>query len=471
MNNTIKLFEGYDTSVSYLNVLNNAILRSKINILNELNNATKASLNYLDPSDHGIVAVNHPMNFTSTQFLNQIEIRILIDLFVAIFIIFALSFIPASFLVFILEERETNTKQLQFVSGVKPYIYWISNFMWDIINYLFPCILCILIFIFFDVQSYMSPENFPCLVSLMLLYGWACIPMMYPLNYLFKMPSTAFVVSSSLNVFIGVVTTITTTFLSQLADDEPDLAQINEILKPIFVILFPHYCLGQGFLEMSVLYNTAMAKRSFGIRATYDPFEFNHAGRNLLAMAIQGVVYFSLNILIQYNFFIRFKPIKNLEKLNLPKVEYQDEDVSAERLRILNDLNTTKKKKYGNLKLSKKDNESSMMREMVEVEDQNDEIALQQNNSSQDYIKLLNLTKIYKKFQRLKFKRHVAVNSLSLGINKGECFGLIGVNGAGKTTTFKMITGEIPISGGNIFVDGYSVSKQIEKVHKNIGYW
>jgi ABC-type multidrug transport system ATPase subunit len=80
------------------------------------------------------------------------------------------------------------------------------------------------------------------------------------------------------------------------------------------------------------------------------------------------------------------------------------------------------------------------------------------------------LTKIYKKFRHFRFRRHVAVNNLCLGINKGECFGLIGVNGAGKTTTFKMLTGEIPITGGDVYVNGASVSKQIEKVHHNIGY-
>lgn len=68
--------------------------------------------------------------------------------------------------------------------------------------------------------------------------------------------------------------------------------------------------------------------------------------------------------------------------------------------------------------------------------------------SDKDYIKLTNLTQIFKKFKskytlkHFKRKEHVAVNNLSLGINKGECFGLIGVNGAGKTTTFKMITGK-----------------------------
>jgi ABC-type multidrug transport system ATPase subunit len=35
------------------------------------------------------------------------------------------------------------------------------------------------------------------------------------------------------------------------------------------------------------------------------------------------------------------------------------------------------------------------------------------------------------------------VDKISLGIKKGDVFGLLGVNGAGKTTTFKMLTGDV----------------------------
>ena len=34
-----------------------------------------------------------------------------------------------------------------------------------------------------------------------------------------------------------------------------------------------------------------------------------------------------------------------------------------------------------------------------------------------------------------------AVQGVSVGIARGECFGLLGVNGAGKTSVFKMLTG------------------------------
>ncbi len=39
---------------------------------------------------------------------------------------------------------------------------------------------------------------------------------------------------------------------------------------------------------------------------------------------------------------------------------------------------------------------------------------------------------------RKQYDSTLAVKALSVGINRGECFGLLGNNGAGKTTTFKV---------------------------------
>ncbi|KAB7497430.1 ATP-binding cassette sub-family A member 3, partial [Armadillidium nasatum] len=63
-----------------------------------------------------------------------------------------------------------------------------------------------------------------------------------------------------------------------------------------------------------------------------------------------------------------------------------------------------------------------------------------------------------------------AVNKLNLGVPLGECFGLLGINGAGKTTTFKMLTGQLPVSSGDAYVNGYSVKSNIKKVQQEVGY-
>lgn len=402
--------KGHHANAAFLNMLNNAFLRSKLNITEE------------DPNEHGIVANNYPLKFSKTQFMSELEKRLLIDLFVAIFIIFGLSFIPASFLVFLVEERETNSKQLQFVSGVKPYIYWVSNFAWDLLNYILPSVICILIFLTFDSKTYTTKENFPCLVCLIFLYGWSCIPLMYPLNYMFKLAGTSFVISSSLNIFIGVGTTTATTVLNILTKEIPEMDGLNRVLKVIFITVFPHYCLGQGMLDMSILHNTAEIKRNFGYKAEFSPFDFQNVGRNLYALAFQGLVYFSLNLLIQYKFFVK-------SEMNLSEAsseEIQEEDVLNEKKRISEDKN------------------------------------------SNDYIKLINLTKVYRK--PFSNKEHLAVNSISMGIRKGECFGLLGLNGAGKSTTFKMITGEITPSSGDVIINNCSMTRETEKAYTNLGY-
>ena len=57
------------------------------------------------------------------------------DVVIAICVIFAMSFIPASFTMYLIEERVSNSKHLQFVSGINPVMYWVSNFCWDIVSY------------------------------------------------------------------------------------------------------------------------------------------------------------------------------------------------------------------------------------------------------------------------------------------------------------------------------------------------
>lgn len=73
----------------------------------------------MDLSEYGITAINHPLPQSEIQIDSDLQNRIALELFTAICIIFALAFIPASFLVFLIDERVTTSKHLQFVSGIK----------------------------------------------------------------------------------------------------------------------------------------------------------------------------------------------------------------------------------------------------------------------------------------------------------------------------------------------------------------
>lgn len=75
-------------------------------------------------------------------------------------------------------------------------------------------------------------------------------------------------------------------------------------------------------------------------------------------------------------------------------------------------------------------------------------------------IQIENLTKRYREV--------VAVDSLSLCIEKGELFSLLGVNGAGKTTTIKMLSCLTAPTSGDAHLLGKSISKDTAAVKSMI---
>ena len=54
-------------------------------------------------------------------------------------------------------------------------------------------------------------------------------------------------------------------------------------------------------------------------------------------------------------------------------------------------------------------------------------------------------------------RTNVAVDNLTLGVKRGERFGLLGVNGAGKSSTLKVLCGDHPPTSGAVHVCGHSV--------------
>lgn len=192
--NNVKVWfnnKGWHAIASFVNVINNAILRANLQ-------------QGENPSAYGITAFNHPLNLTKQQLSEVALMTTSVDVLVSICVIFAMSFVPASFVVFLIQERVSKAKHLQFISGVKPVIYWLANFVWDMCNYIVPATLVVIIFICFQQKSYVSSSNLPVLALLLFLYGWSITPLMYPASFVFKIPSTAYVVLTSVNLFIGI---------------------------------------------------------------------------------------------------------------------------------------------------------------------------------------------------------------------------------------------------------------------------
>ena len=63
-----------------------------------------------------------------------------------------------------------------------------------------------------------------------------------------------------------------------------------------------------------------------------------------------------------------------------------------------------------------------------------------------------------------------ALKDLSLCLENGEIFGLIGHNGAGKTTSISLLTSIIEPTSGQILVDGMDLSQHRDDIKKRIAY-
>ena len=63
-----------------------------------------------------------------------------------------------------------------------------------------------------------------------------------------------------------------------------------------------------------------------------------------------------------------------------------------------------------------------------------------------------------------------ALKDVSLSVERGEVFGLIGPDGAGKTSLFRILCTLLLPDEGTATVDGYDVVRQREEIRKRVGY-
>lgn len=79
-----------------------------------------------------------------------------------------------------------------------------------------------------------------------------------------------------------------------------------------------------------------------------------------------------------------------------------------------------------------------------------------------EVLKTEKLTKIYGAF--------TALNGVDFALKEGELVSIIGPNGAGKSTFFKLISGELPSSGGRVWFGGEDITHLPQHIisHKGI---
>ncbi|KAM3597560.1 uncharacterized protein V6R79_006150 [Siganus canaliculatus] len=389
---------------------------------------------------------------------------------IAINLMYGMASLSSTFALLLVTESSIKSKHVQKVSGVYLANFWFSALLWDLVNFLLPCVLmlvsmtsnvlkrlscCLMltsnavicsqvVFQAFGVKAFIDNNHLIDVLLLLLLYGWAVVPLMYLLSFLFSSAATAYTRLTIFNMISGTATFLAVTIMTIPA---LNLKSLSHLLDKVFLI-FPNYCLGMSFSQFYQNYeflsfctsNPINKVMCIYLNITYQTNYFSMSepgvGRFLVAFSVQGVVYIILL------FVIELQCIRTLRRLlgslcrrrkKLPLMEDaallpEDRDVADERKRVLDCQPVV---------------ESMVGSPLIMQE----------------------LSKVYSSGQTL-----LAVDRLSLAVGKGECFGLLGFNGAGKTTTFKMLTGDESVTSGDAYIDGYSILRDIKKVQQRIGY-
>ncbi|KAI8796754.1 ATP-binding cassette sub-family A member 1, partial [Biomphalaria glabrata] len=395
--------KGYHSMPSYYNALTNTILRAQLP-------------DGRNSSEYGITAVNHPIRLSGIQLNFKSLITYTTDLEVSLLMLVAFTFVPCGCVLFVVTEKTMKERQLQSISGMTSITYWTVTFIWDMFMYCCTICLGVIWIVLVKPDSFYLKDNLAAFSVAILLYGWCMIPLVYSVSRLFNNGGKAYFsifISSVLLATITLVSFLTITFFSYMTTG-------YKVLKYLLLIV-PQFSIGQGLTDMAT--NTALYNifKRYNEDRFVSPFSTEILGWNLLAMALEGVIFFVLNLLLDG---VR-QPVLSLDQESslLEQTLSEDEDVIREKERI-------------------------------------------QQGLGNDLLIVDNLSKVYKKNGRKFF----AVNHISFGVPEGQCFGLLGVNGAGKTTTFRMLTGDCLPSCGTVILKGERLSKKDTHFGQNVGY-
>ncbi|KAM5131749.1 LOW QUALITY PROTEIN: ATP-binding cassette sub-family A member 17-like [Callospermophilus lateralis] len=439
----------YVVAASFEDVDNHTIVRGLFN--NQAYHSPALALtlvdNYLFKLLSGarasITVSNHPQPQTAMEFSENVLYQGPKGHYLVINLLFGMAFLSSTFSMLTVIERRIKAKHIQFISGVYKAAFWFSAMLWDLLSFLVCTLLLIVVFLYYKEEAFTHHENVLAMILMLMLYSWAIIPFIYVISFSFDSAGNACVKLVIMLTFLSIGPIV---LVSVTGEQELGYTEISESLDHTFLIL-PGHCLGMAFSNL--YYNFELQKfcnsknlskieckevsEGHVVQKNIYTWESLGIGKYLAALAISGPLYIILLFLVETkvfrrlearisNFFLKQKLARLLAAASVP----EDQDVEEEAKTVRTYLETLQK------------TNPLIVKEVSKV-----------------YIKKVPL---------------LAVNKVSFTVQAKECFGLLGINGAGKTSIFKMLTGQKPITCGDAFIRGLSISSDLGKVRQWIGY-
>ncbi|CAD6193200.1 unnamed protein product [Caenorhabditis auriculariae] len=384
--------------------------------------ADSMALSLKKGTQYSITTINHPLPPSPQDSLKNKSLSDGAAFIIAYGIIVAMAIIIAGYSQFLIRERKKKSKHMQMLCGLRPWMYWLTAFIWDLIWYFLRVVAFIIIFYAFSIEQYTKDfTTVLILVLAMMLFGWTAIPFTYWFQFLFNSAPQGFTIIVVYNIVTGMIGSIAVPIIQQTSNDD-----IGYVWSIVFAWFFPTYSISNIF---TMVYLNEMARQAcakldknnplfsgntqcFGNadeRAYSQNILFDATKKGILVFIIffivQGFIYWIFTLMAEAN---KFAALQGFLKrmMRCGKVAHEDKSQIA----------------WGEEEKASQVEDSDVIAEKEKTRKMSPQSAA---------LLTTDLVKWYGDFN--------AVKGVNFHVNTKECFGLLGVNGAGKTSTFQVL--------------------------------
>ncbi|EKF30351.1 ABC transporter, putative [Trypanosoma cruzi marinkellei] len=356
---------------------------------------------------------------TNMRYLSDAKLVTVDNAFQIVFkgfvVVVPFTILPSNCVSWVVHERECGARHLQYLSGLRFFVYWGVNFLFDMAAYLLTFVLVIIIFLVFEQKAFVGSDTIGPTTLLLLTYGFTGTSMAYVLYLFFKShvnaQSTVMVICFAVGFFPLVVVNIFT-----LVDKTQAL---SEGLRWPFRLM-PTYAVGEGIINLITL------EQHRSRNPTLNVWSMSTVGWACLFMACEFPVFMLITLIVDHPRF----------QLKMRKLSYHPHKI---RVRYFDD-------------------DSDVEDERIHVHKQ-----LNRREVWQDDVTLFHLRKMYSNGK-------LAVKDITFGLVRGEVFAFLGTNGAGKTTAISILCQQSVPTSGRAYICGYDVVEDGDKARACIGY-
>ena len=387
-------------------------------------------------------------------FKETAKISAFISVFASILILVPFAFVAASFVTPLVRERESGSKQMQFISGVSPLTYWLASWTWDLLLLAAVLAATLGVFLMMGRSEFTgTPTLFGATALLLACFGTAAIGFASVASFGFKSPSSALIALIALHFITGFGLLITDFILLTINEGTE---RVDKKLRAGLFPLFPAYCLGRGFFVLS----TRQAIATLDDAELEPLFAWGQLGAPLTFLLLETLATAALTLAIQVlgSYPRLARTAAAAVAATLPASVHGLLPASLQAAASA----ATDGGAHGATAVSLEDASVAEERAAIDAA-----LGGAAGEGAVGPVELV-LRHLHKRYGGVGGK--VAVRDLCLRVHSGECFGFLGVNGAGKSTTFAMLTGSAVPSSGDALLHGLSVLSEQDAIRRLVGF-